>query len=205
MLQLHDIVKRYNSLSPKGMPEGWTTIKYLTNEQTARLFAVISAPRDRALFVTIYHYGLRVSEATLIQLEDVDFEQNRIFISRLKRGIGGERPLFSNTAHLLKSYLEVRLPVGSALFTGRQGNLKRARIQQLFRRYADAAGLNGQFSVKSLRHSIATHLLEAGQGIEYVQDHLGHVNIQNTMIYARITDRRRERVPHRGPWSAGLR
>ena len=60
--------------------------------------------------------------------------------------------------------------------------------------YADKAGLAGQFSVKALRHSIATHLLEAGQGIEYVQDHLGHVNIQNTMIYARITDRRREKV-----------
>ena len=155
---------------------------------------MLKDPRDRALFATIYHYGLRVSEATLLQLADVDFEQKRIFISRLKRGIGGERPLFSNTADLLKSYLEVRLAKGSALFTGRQGNLKHARIQQLFRRYADKAGLNGQFSVKSLRHAIATHLLEAGQGIEYVQDHLGHVNIQNTMIYARITDRRREQV-----------
>jgi len=176
------------------MPEGWTTIKYLSNDQTARFFAVISGPRDRALFATIYHYGLRVSEVALIQLGDVDFEQKRIFISRLKHGIGGERPLLANTAHLLKSYLEVRLPKGSALFTGRQGNLKSSRIQQLFRRYAEKAGMDGEFSVKSLRHSIATHLLEAGQGIEYVQDHLGHVNIQNTMIYARITDRRREAI-----------
>jgi len=176
------------------MAEKWTTIKYLTSEQTVRLFAAISAPRDRALFATIYHYGLRVSEATLLQLEDVDFERKRICISRLKHGIGGERPLFANTAQLLKSYLDIRLPKGSALFTGRQGSLKCGRMQQLFGRYADAAGLSSQFSVKSLRHSIATHLLEAGQGIEYVQDHLGHVNIQNTMIYARITDRRREKV-----------
>jgi integrase/recombinase XerD len=43
-----------------------------------------------------------------------------------------------------------------------------------------------------LRHSIAVHLLEAGHGVEFVQDHLGHVNIQNTMIYACVTDRQRK-------------
>ena len=159
---------------------------------------MLEDPRDRALFATIYHYGLRVSEATLLQLEHVDFEQKRIFISRLKRGIGGERPLFANTAQLLKSYLDVRLPKGSALFTGRQGNLKCARIQQLFRRYADKAGLNGQFSVKSLRHSIATHLLEAGQGIEYVQDHLRLVRTKGVPCWSVKVARGLARpTPHR--------
>jgi integrase/recombinase XerD len=173
---------------------GRNTIRYFNHAQTIQFFSVITDPRDRALFVTIYHYGLRVSEATLLQVEDVDLERERIVIRRVKNGQGGERPLLRNTAHLLKAYLEVRLPTGSALFTGRQGNLKRQRIQQLFRRYARQAGLDNGFTVHSLRHSIATHLLEAGQGIEFVQDHLGHVNIQNTMIYAKITNRRREEV-----------
>ena len=170
-----------------------STIKYLTREQTARFFAVIEEARDRALFAAIYHYGLRVSEATLIQLADVDLEHGRIIITRLKNGIGGERPLFRNTAELIQAYLAVRLPTGSALFTGRQGSLKRERIQQLFRVYAKKAGLE-PFSVHCLRHSIATHLLEAGMDIEYVRDHLGHVNIQNTIIYAKITERWREKV-----------
>ncbi len=168
-------------------------IKYLNREQTAQFFSVITDPRDRALFATIYHHGLRVSEATLLRLKDVDLARRRIRIHRLKGGHSGERPLFKSTARALRRYLTVRLASGSALFTGRQGDLKRHRIEQLFKRYACKAGLDA-FSVHCLRHSIATHLLEAGCGIEFVQDHLGHVNIQNTLIYARLTDRRREEV-----------
>ena len=86
------------------------------------------------------------------------------------------------------------MPTGAALFTGRQGDLSPQRIQQLFKQYSRKAGLHPHVSVHSLRHSIATHLLDAGQGIEYVQDHLGHVNIENTQIYAKVTDRRRAEV-----------
>ena len=104
------------------MHRGRTTIKYLDQEQTARLFSVIEDPRDRALFATIYHYGLRVSEACLLELADVDLERGRILITRVKNGMGGERPLLGNTAGLIRAYLTVRRPTGSALFTGRQGN-----------------------------------------------------------------------------------
>lgn len=173
---------------------GQSRIRYFNQAQTAHFFSVITDPRDRALFAVIYHYGLRVSEATLLHVEDVDLARGRIVIRRLKHGQGGERPLFNDTAHLLQAYLEVRLPTGSAFFTGRQGTLKRQRIQQLFRQYARHAGLDNGFTVHSLRHSIATHLLEAGQDIAYVQDHLGHVNIQNTLIYAKLTDRRRDAI-----------
>ena len=176
------------------MPGGWIAIKFLVQEQTARLFSVIVDPRDRALFAVIYHYGLRVTEATLLQLTDVDLEQRRIFITRVKRGRGGERPLFDNTAQAIGTYLPVRPGTGPELFTGRQGGLGRQRIQQLFRLYAADAGLPPGFTVRCLRHSIATHLLDAGFGIEFVQEHLGHVNIQNTLIYARLTNRRREEV-----------
>ena len=69
--------------------------------------------------------------------------------------------------------------------------------------YAEDAGIEGR-SVHGLRHSIAVHLLEAGRGIEYVADHLGHKNIQNTKIYAQITNPLREQVfrdlePHPKP------
>ena len=86
----------------------------------------------------------------------------------------------------------MRLDTGDGLFTGRQGNLKRQRIQQLFKLYAGAAGIDPIYSVHCLRHSIATHLLDAGEGIEFVRDHLDHRNIQNTMIYAQITGNRRQ-------------
>ncbi len=172
-------------------------IKYLSKDELERFFFYVKNPRDRALFGLIYLYGLRVSEAALLRLEDVDLGKKRIFIHRVKGGIGGQRPLFNAALKLLKKYLKVRLKRGDGLFTGRQGDISRKRIHQLFKGYARKAGLDPKFTVHSLRHSIATHLLESGEAIEFVRDHLGHKNIQNTIIYAQITDRRREEVYRR--------
>ncbi len=154
---------------------------------------MISTPRDRALFALIYHYGLRVEEATLLTLEDVDLKNLHIRIHRLKHGVSSQKPLWRHNAKLLRSYLRVRIDAGRWLFTGRQGPLKKRQIQTLFTGYAKKAGIKGH-SVHGLRHSIAVHLLEAGQGIEYVADHLGHKNIQNTRIYAQITTSLRQEV-----------
>jgi integrase len=183
--QLNTLVKKLNSTPLSG-------IKYLSQEELERFFLCVKNPRDKALFGLIYLYGLRASEATLLKLSHIDFEKKRVFIHRVKGGMSGERPLFRTAETLLRRYLKARLETGGGLFTGRQGSLKRQRIYQLFKGYAREAGLDVRYSVHSLRHSIATHLLEAGEGIEFVRDHLGHRSIQNTMIYAQITDSRRE-------------
>ena len=167
--------------------------KYLTQDELHRFFAVIPSPRDRALFAVIYHYGLRVDEATMLTIEDVDLKNHRIKLRRLKKGLGGEKPLWRHTAKLLRAYIRVRKDAGPSLFTGRERLLKKRQVQNLFERYAQAAGIKGR-AVHSLRHSIAVHLLDAGRGIEYVADHLGHRNIQNTRIYAQISHPLREQV-----------
>lgn len=74
-----------------------------------------------------------------------------------------------------------------------QRPLQKRQVPQLFNEYTKAAGIQER-SVHALRHSMAVHLLEAGRGIEYVADHLGHKNIQNTRIYAQITTPLREQV-----------
>jgi len=181
--QLNTLIKGFNS-----------KIKYLSKEEIERLFSCIKNPRDKALFGLTYLYGLRLSEALLLKLPYVDLENKRILIHRVKGGIGGEKPLFKTAEKLIRKYIKVRLNTGDALFTGRQGNLKRQRVQQLFKAYAQKAGIDPKYSVHSLRHSIATHLLDAGEGIEFIRDHLGHTNIQNTMIYAQITNNKREEI-----------
>src|SRR5712691_5483740 len=67
--------------------------RYLTQEEVKRLFSVITLPRDRALFALIYHYGLRVEEATLLTLQDVDLKNLHIRIHRLKHGVSSQKPL----------------------------------------------------------------------------------------------------------------
>jgi integrase len=170
-----------------------TLPKYLAQDELKRFLKAIISPRDRALFGLIYHYGLRVDEATAITVQDVDLKNHRIRIRHLKNGLGGERPLWRDTAKSLRAYLRVRKDAGAYFFTDREGPLKKRMVQTLFNRYAEKAGITGR-SIHALRHSIAVHLPEAGRGIEYVADHLGHKNIQNTKVYAQITNPYREQV-----------
>ena len=85
------------------MPWNERTIKYLTQDELERFFAVIEDERDRAIFALIYHYGLRVSEATLITRSDVDFQRNRIYIRRKKGSISGEWILRGDDRNVLRS------------------------------------------------------------------------------------------------------
>jgi integrase/recombinase XerD len=167
--------------------------KYMSKEEVERfLQKAKKSKRDLALFYTIYYYGLRVSEASNLNLEDLDLERNKIVIRRVKGGVSGEYPIPRDLRYKLNAYLKARTNNDSGLFTGKKGRLKVRRIEQLFKQYARRAKLSDEFTVHSLRHSIATHLLEDGQSLEYVQDHLGHKNIQNTAIYAKITNRKRQ-------------
>ena len=135
--------------------------------------------------------------------EDVDLERGRIVIKRLKGGAWTEQPLFSSTARLLRKFLATRRESPEPLFFGRSGPLKKRQIQALFTKYRDRAGLDRRYTCHGLRHSIATHLLDAGVALEFVQDHLGHQSIRSTSIYARITDRHRAELflqLERSPW-----
>src|SRR5262245_9866202 len=96
--------------------------RYLTQEEVTGLFAGITSPRDRTRFALIYHYGLRVEEATLLTLEEVDLKNLHIRIQRLKHGVSTQTPLWRHNAKLRRSYLRVRQDAGHYLFTGRQGS-----------------------------------------------------------------------------------
>jgi site-specific recombinase XerD len=169
--------------------------RYLTQVETRAFFDAIGGPRDRTLFSLIYLYGLRVSEVALLLRGDVDLDRSRLVVKRVKGGVWAERPLFQDVETLLREHLGGTVNHADApLFAGRRGPLRKRRIQALFAGYRKAAGLPARLTCHSLRHAIATHLLDAGASLEFVQDHLGHRNISSTSIYARITDRHRAAV-----------
>src|SRR3989442_13756459 len=97
---------------------------------------------------------------------------------------------------LLQTSLQSRRDPLPYLFPSRNARpISRKRIDALFRQHATQAGLPPhKRHSHCLRHSIATHLLDAGQSLEYVQDHLGHKSIKSTGVYAKISDSKRERV-----------
>jgi len=166
-------------------------IKFLSEKELERFFNRINDKRDRALFLTIYRYGLRVSEATLLTLDDIDMENRLIYIRRVKNGRSTERRLFPDIRRALNAYLPNRNTGGDALFTGRCGDLSRSMIQKLFTKYIKGIA---KMSVHCLRHTCAIQALESGLDILDVQDLLGHRSITSTMVYAQITSKRRKKA-----------
>jgi integrase len=170
------------------------TIQWLTADETRRLFSSIKNKRDVALFRVGYHHGLRPSEVGKLRVEDVDFTANRIRITRLKKGLGGVYVMPEPESKALRSWIRhAGLHVGP-LFPGRLGgSISRRTLDYLMKLYGEKAALPiDKRHFHCLRHSIATHMLEAGENIEVVQDWLGHQNIQNTQVYAKLTNTRRD-------------
>jgi site-specific recombinase XerD len=167
--------------------------RYLTQEEVGRFFTAVTDLRDRALFGLMYNHGLRVGEVLLLRHVDLDLDRNRLLVRRLKGGAWSEQIVFSGTATVLRAYV-TRFPglPEEPLFPGRSGPLQRRQIQLRFVRYRRSAGLAEHYTTHSLRHSIATHLLDAGASLEFVQDHLGHQDVRSTSVYARVTNRLRE-------------
>jgi integrase len=172
------------------------TIKFLTLEELARLFAATRpSARDRALFLIAYRHGLRASEVGLLRVDDVDFRVLRLMVHRLKGSLSGAHPLQPDEAKALKAYLRKRSgPPAPVLFPSNRGDpIARRTLDWLMKRYGATADLPPpKRHFHCLKHSIATHLLEAGADLRFVQDWLGHSNIQNTVVYTYLTARSRE-------------
>jgi site-specific recombinase XerD len=165
------------------------TIHFLTQDELRRLFKVIHTKRDKAIFLVAYRHGLRASEIGLLQRADVDAKQGRISIHRLKGSISGVYPMQPDALKAVHSYVRTRADESPYLFlSSRNVPISRFMLHHLMQTYGEAAGLpQEKRKFHALKHSIATHLLDAGADLAFVKDWLGHANIQNTTIYARLT------------------
>lgn len=168
-------------------------IKYLTQEEIRRFFSVIEDKRDRAMFRVLYHRGLRASEIAMIQMSDLNLVDERLEFSRLKGSLGGLYRMCRSERLAVHAWVRERgLEPGPLFRTNRGTGVGRKFLDRLMRRYAKLAKLPpDRWHCHVLKHSCATHLLEMGESIEDVQDHLGHRNIVNTMVYAKFTNKRR--------------
>ena len=178
------------------MPTTWTAqkIHFLTQPELRSLFRVITRKRDRALFLLAYRHGLRASEVGLLHVDDLNFAQQRLTIRRVKRSLSGIYPLRVDEVTALKAYLRERKNHSPGLFLSQRGTpISRRQLDTLMKHYGELADIPASkrhFHV--LKHSIATHLLDAGADLRFVQDWVGHASIKNTVIYAQLTSRRRD-------------
>ncbi len=170
------------------------TIKFLTLDETRRLFACITDKRDKAIFLLAYRHGLRASEIGLLRVSDLDLRRLRVMLYRLKGSLSGEHPLQADEARSLKAWLKSKDTDSPILFPSRRGlPISRQMLDVLMKRYGEEAAIpkdKRHFHV--LKHSIATQLLDAGAELRFLQDWLGHSNIQNTVIYTALVSTSRE-------------
>lgn len=153
--------------------------------------------RDRAILETLYSAGLRVSELTGLNLDDIDLDDGLATV----RGKGKRERLAllgPEAVAALRSWLEHRGTVAGeraatqpAVFLNKRGSRLTARsVGRLLEKYLKQAGLDPRTSPHTLRHSFATHLLDAGADIRSVQELLGHKSLGTTQIYTHVTAQR---------------
>ena len=169
-------------------------IKYLNQTQIKAFFGVIKNSRDYALFLILYRRGLRASEIGMLELSDLDMQHGYITVRRLKGSLPGRFKLMGDEVKALRRYLRSREDSSAFLFPNRTGQqLTRSGVFKLMNKYAELAGLpENLWHPHCLKHSIATHLLEAGADLRFVQDALGHKEIENTVLYTAIANPTRD-------------
>jgi integrase len=170
----------------------------LSIDEVRRVLTTARTPQIKAFLTTVYSCGLRLAEALALEVSDIDAER---MVLRVRRGKGGKDrdvPLPESTYQLLRSYWTThRNPrlifpaLGRGCRQGRtathpmgQGSVQ-AALQRILK---ELPQIKKHATTHTLRHSYATHLIEAGVNIRQVQQYLGHASLVNTMIYLHVTD-----------------
>lgn len=179
---------------------------FLEEDEVARLLETAAAPdftdrRDRALMEVLYGGGLRVSEATGLNLADLQPDEG---LARVRGKGGKERlsPLGREASRAVEAYLPERVRRlarldrdTDALFVNKNGTRLNVRsVRRILERRASLAGIRKPLTPHTLRHSFATHLLNRGADLRAVQELLGHANLTTTQIYTHVTTHRLKEV-----------
>ena len=160
----------------------------LSLEEVARLFAAVVGLKHRAILMTAYAAGLRISEVVALRLEDIDSQR---MVLRVRQGKGRRDRnvmLSPRLLALLRGYWKVARPA-EWLFPGDIPGrpITAGSVHHICAQAARAAGLGKHVTVHPLRHSFATHLLEAGTDLRTIQVLLGHDSPRTTAVYTHVS------------------
>jgi integrase/recombinase XerD len=199
-------------------PRDWTTLRrlrvprehrlpdVLSIDEVRRLIAAVRTPHNRTYFRAVYSLGLRLGEGLNLQVGDIDSGRMMVHVRHGKGGKDRFVPLPSSTLKSLRAYwASHRHPTWIFPATGRDHRraatadrpMERSSVQGALRRVVRELGLRKSISIHTLRHSYATHLLEAGINLRLIQQYLGHRSLQTTMVYLHLTAASQEQARQR--------
>lgn len=165
----------------------------MSKTEIVHFFSVIDNLRDKAMFETVYGAGLRISEVARLRVQDIDSEQMRIFVYHGKGGKDRYTLLSQRNLEILREYWKQYRPSNpdGYLFYSRErkhNTMTTRAIQDAFHKYCKKANLPDTFTVHTLRHCFATHLLESGVELVQIKELLGHTFVQTTSVYLHLSN-----------------
>ncbi|RCK72659.1 MAG: Integrase [Ignavibacteriae bacterium] len=163
----------------------------LNEEEVINIFKSVGNIKHRLMLMITYDSGLRVGEVVNLRIEDIDVERGLIHI----RGGKGKKDRYTKLSEYLIKPIHIywkayNLGNNGWLFPGwrRDYHISVRSIQAVFKRAIKAVGINKPVTMHTLRHSFATHLLENGYDIRYIQKLLGHKSLKTTEIYTHVSN-----------------
>lgn len=173
----------------------------LSRDEVHRIMDAVHTPHNRTFLWSVYSLGLRLDEARHLQPGDIDGKRRLVHVHRGKGARDRYVPLPTRThAQLRDWYRTHRNPTWlfPASGHGHQDRptattpIGRSTVQNVLRRVVGELGIRKRVSIHTLRHSYATHLLEAGVNLRLIQQYLGHKSLQTTTLYLHLTTRGQE-------------
>ncbi|MBM4401897.1 MAG: tyrosine-type recombinase/integrase [Candidatus Cloacimonetes bacterium] len=167
---------------PKSLPV------VLSRNEIEKILQSLTNIKHRLLLSLAYGAGLRVSEVIALKVQDLDFEELTIHIKQAK-GAKDRITIFPEKLKMdLQNLIAGKNKDDFVFASERGGKLTTRTAQKVFENALQASGVKKDATFHSLRHSFATHLLENGVDVRYVQELLGHQNIRTTQIYTQVTN-----------------
>ena len=159
----------------------------LNIEEVQKIIRSIENLKHKAIIMLIYSAGLRIGELIRIKTSDIDSGRMQIRVEQSKGKKDRYTILAPKTLEILRQYFKTYKPK-QILFEGQSGGQYSARsAQSILKEAAKKAGIKKEITLHTLRHSFATHLLEAGTDLRYIQNLLGHESSKTTEIYTHVT------------------
>jgi site-specific recombinase XerD len=167
----------------------------LSQEEVLRIFDSVDNLKHKTLLMLIYSAGLRVGESVRLELRDIDPGRKLIHL----RGAKGKKDRYTLLSDVMISqlgeYQKVYHPE-EFLFRGAEGkaHLSERSAEKVFAQALESAGILKHATIHTLRHSFATHLLEAGTDLRFIQELLGHSSSKTTEIYTHVSKKSLENI-----------
>ncbi|NQV90928.1 tyrosine-type recombinase/integrase [Candidatus Woesearchaeota archaeon] len=163
----------------------------LTKDEVRSLINSVTHTKSRIIIKLLYSSGIRLSECLNIKIKDLNLKDRYGWI---RGGKGGKDRMFILSDDVCEELWKFTLQRQGLVFQGKNGALSPRNVQKIVRKAAEKAGINKIITPHKLRHSFATHLLEAGTDIRIIQELLGHSNLQTTQIYTKVSQEQMKKV-----------